>query len=202
MKILNLEQGTPEWHKARKGKMTGSKADTIATNGKGLDTYVMEICAGTFSSGEDATYSNADMERGKSLEASARSTYELRHYAAVQTVGFVEMDEFVGVSPDGLVGEDGMVEFKCPKDRVYFELLLNGKDGVDSGYVWQMQMQMLVCGRAWCDFVSYNPNFEQDLIVHRFERDLKKHEALTRGINSGKLKIQAIMKKFEELNNK
>lgn len=199
MRIIDVEQGSPEWFEIRKLKLTGSNAQAIAANAKGLDTYVMELCAESISAGEKVRFSNEETERGKNLEAEARRAYESFRDVTVSTVGFVEMDEFVGCSPDGLIGDDGGLELKCNKDRVHFELLLGGRCAVDTGHIWQMQMSMLVTGRKWWDYACYNPNFKKQLIVHRFERDLQKQESLMRGIKSGKEKIKEILAKMEEL---
>lgn len=184
MKLHNLKQGTPEWFEVRKGKLTASNAQAIATGGKGLETLVYEILAEKYSSAEPINYTNADMERGHKLEEQARQMYELENGLKIIQVGFAELDEFTGASPDGLIGEDGLIEIKCKKDSVYIRALIEG--GIDSKYEWQMQMQMLVTDRKWVDFVDYNPNFTKSMNITRIVADPKKQEKLREGIEKGK----------------
>ncbi len=177
----------------RKGKMTASNATAIGNVGKGLDTYILDLMADSYSSGEYENYTNAHMERGNELEESARSIYELQTGHKVEQVGFVEYNEFAGCSPDGLVGEDGLIEIKCQADKKHFRLMLNGVGEIDSGYIWQMQMQLLVTGRKWIDFVAYNPNFKNSLIIHRMQPDLAMHARLLEGFKIGEAKIKLIL---------
>ena len=194
MKIHTMEQGTDEWFAVRNGKMTASHAQAIGSCGKGLETYCWQVVAESLSSGEKEFYTNKDMERGNELEAQAISMYELEKGVETEIVGFVEHNEYVGASPDRLVGEDGMVEVKCPNDINFFKGLVEKK--IDSKYEWQMQMQMFVTGRKWCDFVAYNPNFENSLFIMRVNLDPEKQEKLKQGIALGTEKIKAIQAKY------
>jgi len=192
MKIYECEQGSQEWLDLRKGKMTASHADAIGSSGKGLDTYIRKMMAENYSRAEKEQYSNDDMERGKELEDQARSIYAIGSGAEVKQVGFIEYSEFVGCSPDGLVGDDGGLEIKCPKDEVYFTYLLDGEKAIDSKYTWQMQMNMLITGRKWWDFVAYNPNFEQSIFIFRVLLDEDKIQKLKIGFEVGEEKIKQI----------
>jgi len=195
MKIYNdLTQGTDEWLKVRLGKFTASSAQAIACNGKGLDTLVFEkaeeIITGQFKQG----YKNADMERGNELEPKARNLYELETGNIVNQVGFVELSEYVGCSPDGLVGNDGLMEVKSPSFRVYYEFLTTGV--INTGYMWQMQMQMLVTDRKWCDYVVYNPVFKnQPILIKRVDRDEKSINKLGVGLQTGEAKLLTILER-------
>ena len=182
MKIVDIEQQTPEWFKLREKKLTASNAATIAANGKGLETYTTKLMQEYYSNAEPERFSNEHTERGNELEASARFMYELEA-GEVTEVGFVIHSEYVGCSPDGLVGDDGMVEIKCPADKEYFRRLLGGK--IKSEYIAQMQMQMMICERSWCDHVVYNPNYDQKIIVDRIKADPKMWEKLDAGFDSG-----------------
>lgn len=162
MKIYkDLEQNTQEWFDVRDLKFTASNASTILADGAGLKTLIKEMLAEHYSSGNYEQYSNKytnkDMERGHEFEDKARMTYEFETGNSVEQVGFVEMDKHIGCSPDGLVGKDGLVEIKNFSDKVYLELLLTDK--IDKKYYNQMQMQMYVTGRKWCDYFVFNPNF-------------------------------------------
>lgn len=195
MIIHEMEQRSTEWHEIRKGKMTASNAQTIAANGKGLETYIFSILAEKYSTAVEAGYMSADMVRGVELEEQARMTYEMER-SPVRTVGFVEMDEYFGCSPDGLVGEDGGIEIKCPNDTNYFRLLVNGEKAIDAKYLWQVQMCMLVAERKWWDLVFYNPNFERNMLVFRQKPDAKMHENLLVGMHSGSRLIKEMETKY------
>jgi len=117
----------------------------------------------------------------------------------VEEVTFVKQDEFIGCSPDGLVGEDGLIEIKCPNNKNYFLIMLDPKN-IDTKYLWQMQMQMLVTGRKWCDYMAYNPNFEKHFTIYRFEADPDKHEKLLEGFEIGKKAMKEIKKQVKTKN--
>jgi hypothetical protein len=193
MKIHNnIEQGTPEWHSIRKGKMTASNATAIGNNGKGLETYTKTIVMEELSSKEGNEYSNKDFDRGHELEPVARAMYELERGVTVEEVGFIERDEFVGCSPDGLVGEDGGTEIKSLDDKAYFDFLLEGEKAISSGHIWQCQMNLLITGRKWWDLIIYNPNFEHSMFIFRILPDEEKFKALEKGLAIGREQILLI----------
>lgn len=194
--IYEFEQQTPEWFEIRKGKMTGSHADAIGNCGKGLETYISELMAEYYSNADKEIYSNEHTERGIELEDNARDMYELETGNKVNQVGFVEYDEYVGCSPDGIM-EDGVLEIKCHDDKKHFNIIINGQKEIPSKYIWQMQMEMLVCNKTWCDYVSFNPNFKKSLVIFRIERDEEKQEALKKGFEIGKKLIEEIKQKYE-----
>lgn len=193
MKVYNCEQGSEEWLKCRLGKLTGSVAHTIATRGKGLETLCLEkateILTGIISDG----YKNDAMQHGNDYEAEARSIYELETGNTVIQVGFCEDNEFVGVSPDGLIGDDGLIEIKCPTDKTYTQYLIDGV--IKPEYYSQMQMQMLITNRNWCDYVVYNPNFKKTIIIKRVKADKEHMEKIGAGLGYGMRKIKEIVEK-------
>lgn len=193
MKIYKeLKQGTPEWLEVRLGKFTASDAQAIATNGAGLKTLVYEKAAEIMTGKVKESYTNADIERGKELEKMARSAYELETGKLVKEVGFVEVDESEGCSPDGLVGDDGLVEAKCFIDYKFVEFLFSSK--VDTAHLWQMQMQLLDTDRKWVDYLVYNQNFPNPLIIVRVMRDEKMIEKIKIGLDSAKKQLKEILK--------
>lgn len=193
----DIIQGTPEWFDIRKGKVTASRAQAIASNGKGLETYINEVVSEYFSSAEKEHYSNIHTERGHELEPTARSMYELENDCEVEQIGFCELNEFVGCSPDGLVGEDGMIEIKCPEDKVYFNIIINEK--IDSGYMWQCQMNMFILERKWCDLIFYNPNFKKSMKIFRLVPDEKMQEDLKEGFKKVEERIKELKNKYKKL---
>ncbi len=173
-----IEQGTPEWHAQRLGKATASRiADIIAKTKTGPSAmranYLAELVAERLTGVAAEKYTNGAMEWGTEKEAEARSVYEACIGIAVQSAGFVDHPQIAmsGASPDGYVGDDGLVEVKCPNTATHIDTLL-GKT-VPGKYVTQMQWQMACTGRKWCDFVSYDPRMPEALrlFVKRVERD-------------------------------
>lgn len=185
MKIHQVKQNSPEWHELRKQKMTASHAQQIGNNGKGLETYIYEVVAE-----KEDNYTNEDIERGNEMEAEARQMYELETLQTVNQVGFIELDEYTGCSPDGLVGEEGGIEIKCPNNVNYLKLLVNQK--IDTKYLWQIQMNLYITGRKWWDFIAYNPNFNQELYIMRVYPDEEMTEKLKVGLEKGKEKTKEL----------
>lgn len=207
---FEIEQGTPEWHKIKELKMSASHATAIMTNGKGLRTLVEELITDYYSSDNYEEFTNKiqnkHIERGNEYEQKARTIYELETGNEVKQVGFVELDEFTGVSPDGLVGEDGLIEIKNPANKEFMRLALTGK--IDSNHLNQMQMQMYVTGRKWCDYFVFNPNYEPCFIRKRVQADPDEFSKIIQGLDTGRKLIREmkdmtdkLFKKQERSNN-
>lgn len=195
IKLHDVIQGSPEWFELRKLKMTASHAQEIASCGKGLDTYTTTLVSEYFSQAEPVRYTNDDMERGKELEAEARIIYELEKNVTVKEIGFIEYSKYVGVSPDGLVDEDGGVEIKAHNDKVYTELAIYNK--IDTKYLWQIQMTLLVTGSKWWDFIAYNPNYKRSMLIKRIYPDAESFKKIQEGIKKG---TQLIKQKHDIMN--
>lgn len=193
----DIEQRSEAWFEAKKGKMSASNAETILANGKGLETYIYNLMAEYYSKGEKVHYTNADIERGILLEPEAKIEFEFYTGLEVKEVGYVELNDYILVSPDGLIGEDGLIEIKCPNDSVYFKLLLS--DNIKPEYIAQMQMQLYVTDRQYCYFVSYNPNFEKSLYIKKITRDEEMIEKLKKGLDKGTELIKEIKKNFRKV---
>ena len=197
MKIHNFEQRTEDWYNIRKGKMTASNAETIIANGKGLETYIYNLMAEYYSSAEKENYINADMQRGIDLEPEAKIEFQFYTGLDIKEVGCVELNEYILASPDGLIGDDGLIEIKCPNDSIYFKLLLS--NNIKPEYIAQMQMQMYVTDRQYCYFVSYNPNFEKSLYIKKITRDEEMIDKLKKGLERGTELIKEIKKNFRKV---
>lgn len=195
VKIHEMEQRSDEWFAIKKGKASASRAQAIGNGGKGLENYVIEIMAEYYSIAERENYINEHMQRGIELEPIAKQVYELEHDCEVREIGFAEYNEYIGCSPDGLVGKDGMIEIKCPSDKNYLDILVNEK--IDSGYVWQCQMNMLILQRKWCDLIFYNPNFKKSMYIKRLKADKKTHEKLLKGFEKVEEEIIKIKNKIK-----
>lgn len=173
-----MEQKSPEWYAARLGRVTGSKvADVIAKTKSGYSTsranYMMQLALERLKGCAEETYSNAAMEWGNLQEPVARATYEALTGNLVDEVGFIPHPslDMAGASPDGLVGEDGLLEIKCPNSLTHFEYIKGGKP--PTKYVPQMAFQMACTKRDWCDFMSFDPRMPEGLQVFlvRYFRD-------------------------------
>lgn len=195
MKIHQMEQRSDEWFEIRTGKMTASNAQSIASNGKGLESYIYAILSEKYSNNKEI-YTNGDIERGVELEDQARMTYEIENEKVTQ-VGFIENDRYSGCSPDGLIGENGGIEIKCPNDVNFFKILCNGEKEIDTKYIWQVQMCLLISGRKWWDLVFYNTNFEKNMLIFRITPESEKQEKLKVGIKRGKILIKELTQKYE-----
>jgi len=197
VEIHNMEQGSPEWNAIRLGRMTGSNAQRIGVCGKGLETYALELTAEILTGKAKDGFNNEHMERGHELEAEARAMYEIETGNIVTEAGFVTYGDDIGVSPDGCVLEhNGGIEIKSPSDKVFLQFLLDGK--IDTKYLWQIQKQILVMGWKWCDYVLYNPNFENSLIITRVLPDEKKHGKVQTGWKMCRGIVKDNLKKIKE----
>lgn len=201
MKIYpNLQQKSDEWLRVRSGKLTASNALAIATGGKGLQTLCLETAAEYYSAAVKKQFENEHIQRGNELEDEARTIYEMETGNEVYTVGFVELNEYVGCSPDGILKDEPIgIEIKCPSDRVYLDVLLNKT--IDPKYYAQMQMQMHICDFKACDYTVYNPNFEQQpIVILRVYPDEEFRKKLIKGLDKGIEIIKDLHEKMRKVN--
>ncbi len=170
MTIHDIEQGSPEWHKVRCGKFTASKIHCLlmAKSTKGYNDYLNQIAYERMTGEQPESYSNEYMDRGTALEPEAIMAYELATFNKVDPCGFVEVDQWRGCSPDGLVGKSGMVQIKCPKWSTLMDARYNDEP-IPKDYQIQMQWEMYCTGRAWSDYFCYHPKLEP--ILKRLEFD-------------------------------
>lgn len=181
MRIITAEQRSAEWFAARLGVPSASQFGKVVTpTGKRstqVDGYLNKLVAEILTGKSDQQEPNEAMTRGTELEPEARAYYELIGGPVVET-GFVIHDDGFGCSPDGLVGDTGLLEIKCPLAHTHVEYLR--ENALPGLYVPQVQGQLLVTGREWCDFLSYHPDMKPLLIrVERDEQFIKVlHEAL------------------------
>ena len=171
----DIIQGTQEWFDIKRGKVSASKISDVMMKPTtaGYRNYRAKLVVERLTGETEDSYQNADMLRGTELEPNARLVYEYVTGQTVDQVGWIDHPtiEFSGSSPDGLVGEDGHIEIKCPKAATHLDTLLTGT--IDDKYLLQMQFQMACSGRKWNDFVSYHPSFPEDkqLKIIRVDRD-------------------------------
>jgi hypothetical protein len=182
LELANIEQGSPEWKQVRCGIVTASRLeDLIAVSEKtGLDLaprrhyreeLIVEILTGE-PYPTSAEYAR-QVQWGKEQEPFARAAYEMRYDVLVDTCGFALHPDVVrfGASPDGLVGEDGLIQIKCPNTNTHLRWI---QAGIAPTEHWcQMLAEMACTGREWCDFVSFDPRLPEhlQLFVRRFHRN-------------------------------
>ena len=201
-----MEQRTAEWHTARLGKVTASRvADVIAKTKSGYGASRANLMADLIVerlTGQPAsTFTNAHMEWGTEQEPHARAAYSARTGELVEEVGFIDHPRISnsGASPDGLVA-DGLVEFKSPATSTMLDTLLT--QAVPTKYIPQMQWQMACTGRAWCDFVSYDPRLPEHLrmFVKRVDRDNDYIKMLEAEVTLFLSELEEKLSKLEEIN--
>lgn len=172
------QSDTEAWNAARLGHVTASRvADVVAKTKTGWSAsrtnYAAELVAERLTGAASERYVNAAMQWGLDTEAQARGAYAFYRNATPSEAAFLVHPsiKWAGASPDGFVGDDGLVEFKCPNTATHIETFLGGS--VPEKYRLQMQWQMACAGRAWCDFASFDPRLPEKmrLTVRRFERD-------------------------------
>lgn len=175
--IDSVQQGSQEWLDMRLGKITASRISDIMANGRNgkpsqkTQSYMMELISEILTGQSKPFFENDAMRWGTETEPQARAMYELMTDNEVKEVAFIELNEFVGMSPDGLVGDDGLLEIKCPTSQTQVQRALS--NCYHSDYKAQIQMQLWVSERKWCDFVSFDPRISTDasFLLERVERD-------------------------------
>lgn len=195
MQVINMEQGSPEWLEARKGVVTGSRFKDVITPAKAelsksSKTYMYELVAERMGA-TVSFYQNEHMQRGNDLEPDARTAYEFIKDCTVKEVGFCLHDnKLIGVSPDGLIDEDGGIEIKCPKETTHISYLDKGE--LPLIYKPQVQGCLWVTGRKWWDFMSYHPDLPP--LIVRVLRD----EDYIKSMNEGIVKFSGEMISLEK----
>lgn len=176
----DFAQGSEEWFAIRAGRLGGSESAALLSTGKKgplsaaayglIYRNVAELVSGP---GEPMAQ-NAAMQRGSDLEPEARRRYEVESFCNVEQVGYISLGDYFGYSPDGLVGDDGLIEIKCPMAPEFVRFLDTRK--IDPGHYAQMQWGMFLTGRVYCDYAVYHPDFEPaDLIVEKVGWDERVH---------------------------
>jgi putative phage-type endonuclease len=203
-----MEQGTTEWFNARLGKITASRLNAVMAKNKSgpaatRANYMMELICQKLSSQREESYTNAPMQRGVELEPIARGAYEAANGLFVEEIGLVDHPSIKGfaASPDGLVGDKGLIEIKCPNTATHVEFLKSGK--IKRDYILQVHAQMLCTERDWCDFVSYDDRLdglEYKCVRVEFDAELA-HEIMmevNKFLTEMDVELQTILKLKEE----
>jgi len=178
----NIIQRSDEWFQIRLGKFTGTDFATVANGRKDTRKKLIYKKAAEIMTGKpcERDFNNFQMDRGRELEDEARMAFELETGLEVREVGFIELDQYTGVSPDGLIGEKSGIEIKCKDTHTHIECLTEG----DNSYKWQIQGGLYVSGRKSWFFVSYNKDFSMNkrLYIKEHTPDEKSFEMLRDGL--------------------
>lgn len=164
MIIHNFEQHSPEWHEVRRGKFTCSTLSDLfmGEKTKGYNDAINKVVFERLTGEIPESFQNDWMRRGSELEPFARQKYEMETFNDVEQVGFIEYNEWFGFSPDGLIGDAGLLEIKCPKFSTLIDFALTKK--ITKEYMYQMQGGMLASKRQWCDYYVYHPKLTPILV--------------------------------------
>lgn len=197
-----LEQGSTEWLEARRGIVTASTVGKLLTStGKVanndtsralIETLAIERITGRV----EYIHPSRDMQRGTMLEPFARDLYA-QHYGEVQEVGFIRLDgngHSLGYSPDGLVGDDGLLEIKSRTPRVQARTILDNR--VPAANMAQLQAGLLVTGRSWIDYCSYSPGLP--LYIKRVIPDLDWFAAISEAVEQAERDVSALVETFRD----
>lgn len=197
LEVIDCEQNTPEWHACRAGIVTASEFSTVMAKGRGggdsktRKTYMRKLIGERITGEVGQLWAgNAHTERGHTMEPEARDLYAFLRDVTPQRVGFLRRGP-IGCSPDSFVGDDGLLEVKTKLPHLQIEVL---EDGVlPPEHVAQVQGQLWISGRTYCDFLSYWPSLPPFLI--RVERD---EEYIARLADA----VQTFLSEMDELANK
>lgn len=168
-----------EWHDKRLGKLTASRFDDMVTRdrtgkkpGVAAMRYVYEKVAELLTNAPHIVSSQA-MEWGTEMEQEARNKYIEKTGNEVLPCDFIEFGEFAGGTPDGIVEETGIIEIKCPFNPAnHCETIITNE--VPEKYIMQIQGNLMVTNRKWCDYISYDPRVQEEslrLFIKRVYRD-------------------------------
>ena len=207
--LHDFEQGSDAWFAFRAGKFSASTVGDIMKKGRGGKPSTMRANAITrlaverITGAKDDGYSSAAMQRGIELEAEARAAYSFANGVAVIETGCVSHDvwPYAICSPDGLVGEDGLLEIKCPETMPRHYDALNGGAQIVKDYHWQVQHQLFVTGRKWVDLTSYDPRFPDGLqmATRRVFPDAESQEQLREEITRANIEVEQQLQGLKDL---
>jgi len=199
-----------EWLVERIGKVTASNAWKVLDFTKGSKNtppqptaarkkYLMDIVTQRLTGQQTSVYVTPEMQWGIDQEQFAREAYEAKTGNSVELVGFIPHPtiENVGASPDGFVGLDGAVEYKCPTSARHLEFITGS---IPEEYILQMQFQMWCCGTQWTDFCSYDPRVPNHLalLIKRVPRDEETIQLIERGVIAFLNEVEQTINRIEE----
>ena len=177
-KIHMMPQGEDAWLQIRLGKASASNFSKVLAGGSGKTRgdYMKKLAFERIHNlpFPDKFKGNASMEHGNETESEARDLFALHQGIKIDQIGFAEYNADIGCSPDGLIGDDGLIEIKCPDTLTHMDYI-RGKKTMPKSYVDQMQGQLWILKRQWCYFVSYDARYPSEPFAwQKIIRDEKK----------------------------
>lgn len=205
----DVAQGSADWFKLRCGLLTASEMKLIITptlkvaNNDKERAHLYALLAQRVAGYAEDTYEGFDMLRGREDEIDARIKYS-ENYASVEDCGFITNDKWgftLGYSPDGLVGEGGLIEAKSRKHKFQVETLLDSvpQDTIPDEFMIQVQMGLLVSERDWCDFISFSAGLPMATVC--VEPDRRIQDAIVNAATAFEARIAIRMAEFAEVMN-
>jgi putative phage-type endonuclease len=195
-----MDQRSDAWFAARIGKVTASKVKDVMARGRGnapsasRTNYMMQLLCERLTGTREEGFTSAAMQRGTDLEPVARSAYEVDQGVMTAETGLILHPRIEGfaASPDGVVGDKGLLEIKCPNTATHVSTLRSASH--DSAYDWQMLAQMSCANRDWVDFVSFDDRMPEELqyFCARFHRDDKR-------VNEMEAEVKLFLEELAEL---
>lgn len=214
IKIHDVIQGSEEWHSLRIGKITGSGFSKLlgckSTKERYLYNRANERVTKCRCDGDEYP-GNIHTRRGHEFEPVIRQRYIDFHIKQfidpmVRVVGLVQLGEYIAYSPDGLVGDDGLIEIKVPDSNNYFRQILEieskGIDAIPTDYYMQMQFGMYVCKRSWCDYLPANPKHEKNnkgMRIYRVYRDEEVQQKIEATLEENLAVIDQYVERYNNL---
>lgn len=202
-----MEQRTAEWFQARLGKVTASNVyNVLSKTAKGMPTskyedYKIKLMTERLTEEISQSYTTPAMQWGIEHEEDALREYEFIYDTEVTRCGFIQHPtiQMAGASPDGFIGEDGLVEVKCPQPPNHLRFFIDSN--IKPEYLAQMQFQMACTGRKWCDFISYDPRFvdrssDFRMKIKRIHRDEEQIERINQAVEIFLAEIDQEMQKI------
>lgn len=202
--VTDVDQGTAEWIALRSGKITGSSISDVIAGGKGLvkDKYRTRLAIERLTGQPTPEgFKSKAMIKGNEDESLAREHYEFINDVDIKQVGFIHHPTLknTGASPDGLVGDDGLIEIKCPDVHTHIEYITSKK--IPRGYLLQMQWEMACTGRKWCDFITYRHELPVNIrsMIIRVNRDNAKIAELEKAVKEFDQEIDQLVTKLGQM---
>lgn len=201
--MTEITQGSPEWFAQRLGKVTASRIKDVMAKGKTGEaatraSYRAQLVAERLSGKVAEGFTTASMKWGTDCEPLARAAYEAETGNLVTEVAMIQHHSIAmaGASPDGLIGNDGLLEIKCPETKTHIDTIL--ADKAPAEYIMQMQWQMACTKRQWVDFVSFDPRMPSDMqiFIKRVQRDEAKIAEIEAEVNKFLAEVEQTIQKL------
>jgi exodeoxyribonuclease (lambda-induced) len=203
-----LPQRSEAWHNLRLGKITGSSFYKLLGSKIIREKYLYDRASEliTKAKADSEEFSNIHIKRGIDYEHIAKTAYICRTFNHVKDVGLVQLGKYLACSPDGLIDKEGMIEIKVPDSHNFLkqkiEITEQGHKAIPIEYYLQMQFNLYICNRQWCDYVLYNPKHAQvntGLFIYKVNLDLTIHNQITTVIEQAIDDLKNLINKYHQI---